>query len=502
MHLAQAAFALITLPYEAFSNQDAIVRTIWRMLISRKKLLEWNPSNFLIRNRRINLLGSYRTMWVSSVIAILTIFYFEFSKQAVPAIIFPILFLWAASPLITWWISLPLAGRPAKLSITQKIFLRNLSRKTWSFFETFVGPEDNWLPPDNYQEKPVAVIAHRTSPTNMGLSLLANLSAYDFGYITVQQFIVRYINTFHTMETLGRYQGHFCNWYDTKTLMPLRPFYISSVDSGNLAAHLLTLRQGILALPNNKIVVPQLFEGISDTLRILISAAMEIDKHRLDQLQKDLESIINLPPATLTEAWQCLDKLATSTSIVENDFIKSPENQAARWATALAKQCRSALDELTFFAPWLVKPDFLEIMNCFHGTNSIFTLSELANLDTELIPFIDSSSDISIEENNLSEKLKRLITEASKQANERITVINHLAKQSGELSNMEYNFLYDKTRHLMSVGYSIDEKRRDSSYYDLLASEARLSIFVGIAQGQLPQESWFALGRLLTNLGR
>ena len=197
-----------------------------------------------------------------------------------PAVAFPILFLWAASPAITWWISLPLTRRKAKLTITQKLFLRDLSRKTWSFFETFVGPEDHWLPPDNYQENPVAVIAHRTSPTNMGLALLANLSAYDFGYITTGQLIDRTSNAFKTMETLERYQGHFFNWYDTQSLMPLRPLYISSVDSGNLAGHLLTLRQGILSLPDKKIVGQQLFEGISDTLRILIDAAGEIDNDK------------------------------------------------------------------------------------------------------------------------------------------------------------------------------------------------------------------------------
>ena len=163
--------------------------------------------------------------------------------------------------------------RAAGLTADQTLFLRKLSRKTWAFFETFVGPEDHWLPPDNYQEHPVAVVGHRTSPTNMGLALLANLSAYDFGYISAGQLIERTANAFHTMEALERHRGHFYNWYDTQSLKPLLPTYVSTVDSGNLAGHLLTLRPGLLALPDQKILGARLFDGLSDTLRILVDTA-------------------------------------------------------------------------------------------------------------------------------------------------------------------------------------------------------------------------------------
>ncbi len=500
MNFTQAAFTLLTLPFEAFFSQDAIIRTIWRMLISHKKLLEWNPSNVKNRSNRSGLLGSYRSMWISPVITIFTIVYFEITKQAIPGIVFPILFLWITSPAIAWWISLPLERRKARLTITQKLFLRDLARKTWSFFETFVGAEDKWLPPDNYQENPVDIIAHRTSPTNMGLSLLANLSAYDFGYISSGQLIDRTFKTFQTMETLERYKGHFLNWYDTKTLTPLRPLYISSVDSGNLAAHLLTLRQGILTLPDHKIVGSQLFEGISDTLRILMDVSGSIDHAQLVQIQKELELTVNSPPTALSAVWQILDRLAKSSVKVEDNFITSDENQGAWWANSLAKQCRSALDELTFLVPWIILPKSPEIENYFHITDEIPTLRDLAKMNTELLPVIGQllSTDMIKKKKEPFDEIRQLIIEAGKRANERIAKINHLAKQSIEFSDMEYDFLFDKTRHLLSVGYNIDEKRKDSSYYDLLASEARLGSFVAIAQGQLSQESWFALGRLLT----
>ena len=167
------------------------------------------------------------------------------------------------------------------------------------FFETFVGPEDNWLPPDNCQQQPVAVVAHRTSPTNMGLTLLANLAAYDFGYVTAGELVERTGNTLRTMSSLDRHQGHFYNWYDTQSLQPLMPHYVSSVDSGNLAGHLLTLRAGLSELRDEKIIGLRLFEGLSDTLWVLAGIDGGPDPARLAQLRKDLDSAYDSRPATI-----------------------------------------------------------------------------------------------------------------------------------------------------------------------------------------------------------
>ena len=463
---AQAAFSLICLPYEAFYSLDAIVRTTWRMLVTHKRLLEWNPSGDPEHNGRNNqegLVSSCRTMWIAPVIAIATVIYLALPGPAALAMAMPILGLWFASPAIAWWISRPLARRGARLSDDQTIFLRKLSRKTWAFFETFVDPEDNWLPPDNYQEYPVARVAHRTSPTNMGLALLANLSAHDFGYISTGQLIKRTANAFHTMKTLERYRGHFYNWYDTQSLKPLLPLYISTVDSGNLAGHLLTLRPGLLALPDQKIMGARLFTGLSDTLMILADAGAAIPgitaPAPLAHLQKELESAYNSPPTTLVAARLCLEQLATSAAEVAASIDADHENPAGWWARAFARQCRDALDELALLSP-----------STTLGIDGIPTLRELAGLGNQ-------------------------------RAVERIAAIERLALQSGELSRMEYDFLFDKERHLLTIGYNVGERRRDASYYDLLASEARLYSFVAIAQGQLPQESWFTLGRLLTTAG-
>jgi cellobiose phosphorylase len=514
-HVALAAFTLVCLPYEAFFSLDAVVRTAWRMLITHQRLLEWNPSSDQNRNSRSGLVDSCRAMWIAPVMAAAVAMMLAASTPAVLISAGPILCLWFASPAIAWWVSQPLARRGAKLTADQTLFLRKLSRKTWVFFETFVGPDDHWLPPDNYQEHPVAVIAHRTSPTNMGLALLANLSAYDFGYISAGKFIERTAKALRTMEGLERHQGHFFNWYDTQSLKPLPPLYISSVDSGNLAGHLLTLRPGLLGLADQKILGTRWFEGLSDTLRIAMDAAAAAPAEagpegyapaRLSQLLQDLESAIRSQPTTLIALRQCLDHLSTSAALVVagmEALDANPGSQLRWWAHAFAMQCRDTLDELAFLAPWTERLPSQNRPGDFPDRDEIPTLRELAALDEKLLPAIERqlSAAPPCEESTRLGDLQRLITEASQRARTRIADIKGLALLSDALARMEYDFLFDEARHLLAIGYNVGERRRDSSYYDLLASEARFSSFVAIAQGQVPQENWFALGRLLTTAG-
>src|SRR6185295_7856101 len=226
-HVVQTVLTVVFLPYEAFFSLDAIVRTIWRMTVTHRRLLEWSPSSDQARNRRTNLVAYCRMMWIGPVLAAASVLCLTQSDPSALNVAMPILGLWFASPAVAWWISKPITRHEAYLTGDQTIFLRKLARKIWAFFEQFVGPEDHWLPPDNYQEHPVAVVAHRTSPTNMGLALLANLSAHDFGYISAGQLIDRTTNAFHTMKGLERHRGHFYNWYDTQSLKPLLPTYVS-----------------------------------------------------------------------------------------------------------------------------------------------------------------------------------------------------------------------------------------------------------------------------------
>ncbi|MGD8309033.1 MAG: cyclic beta 1-2 glucan synthetase, partial [Chromatiales bacterium] len=245
LRLVQAGLSLVTLPHEAVYSLDAILRTLGRTLVTHRRLLEWNPSGDQERLSGSDLPAAFRSMWFVPVLAAATAAILAAANPAALDVAGPFLVLWLASPAVAWWISLPLERREPRLTSGQTRFLGRIARKTWAFFDTFVGPEDHWLPPDNFQEYRVATLAHRTSPTNMGLALLANLSAYDFGYIPAGRLVARTAHTLEAMAGLERHRGHFFNWYDTQSLRPLHPAYISTVDSGNLAGHLLTLRAGL-----------------------------------------------------------------------------------------------------------------------------------------------------------------------------------------------------------------------------------------------------------------
>lgn len=506
---AQAAFALVCLPYEAFFSLDALARTAWRMLVSGRGLLEWSPSGDADANGRTDLAGSFRAMWFGPFVAAAAGLGLAAARPLALFAAAPLLGLWFLSPLIAWWLSLPLARRRERLTEAQTLFLRKTARKTWAFFEAFVGPEDHWLPPDNYQEQPVAVLAHRTSPTNMGLALLANLTAYDFGAVSAGRLMERTARTLETMSALERHRGHFFNWYDTLSLKPLPPQYISSVDSGNLAGHLLTLRSGLLALGSDAIVSPRLFESLGDALALAQDAAAKLSAADLGTdvpallagLRRDLDAAVQPRPASLNALRLCLERFCAASETLAATLdpgAADPENELGRWALALAGQCRDALGELDLLAPWTTPGSLsgagLNPLADIPALEPIPTLRGLAALEPELW-----------QEQGLNSAampaLQALAVTARARAQERLAVLEALAGQCGAFARMDYDFLYDEKRRLLAIGYNVDERRLDSSCYDLLASEARLATFVGIAQGQLPQESWFALGRLLTTAG-
>jgi cellobiose phosphorylase len=501
-HFSQASFTLVCLPYEALFSLEAMVRTLVR-LVTHRRLLEWNPSGDGAHQRGSDLAASLRSMWIAPAISVAVLISLALRRPSAVSAAGPILVLWMASPAIAWWISRPLAHRRANLSADRTIFLRKLARKIWMFFETFVGAEDHWLPPDNFQEPGGAKIAHRTSPTNMGLALLSGLSAYDFGYIPAGQLITRTASAFDTMEALERHRGHFYNWYDTQTLAPLPPLYISTVDTGNLAGHLLTLRAGLLTIPDHKIVGTRWFEGLNDTLRVLAGADGSAKAIRLPQLHADLDSLCDARPTTLPAARLRLERLTTSVAEVMAGLDDDPDGEARFWAGALARQCQGALDELTFLAPWTSLSVPQSLVRDLPGLDDIPSLRELAGFAAEQIPAIASrlGSEADPEESAWFAAFSGHLADASRRAKARVATIEGLALRSGQLADAEYGFLFDKASHLLAIGYNVAQRRRDSSYYDLLASESRLASFVGIAQEQLPQQTWFALGRLLTATG-
>ncbi len=500
LRLMQTLFAIACLPFEAYVNLDAIVRTTLRTLVTRRRLLQWTPSSDVAPGRRDGLAGTYRAMWIAPAFTLaIIVAVLKLNPDALSAAA-PVLGLWLASPVLAWGLSRPLDRPRVRLERKQVAFLRMLALRTWSFFDSVVGSDDNWLPPDNVQENPDTVVAHRTSPTNMGLSLLANLAAHDFGYLSTQRMIGRTASAFATMQRMERYRGHFFNWYDTRTLEPLPPRYVSTVDSSNLAGHLLTLQPGLRGLADQKIFETRWLDAFGDTLAALRVASDDAAMPALRLLAKALDSETASPPVSLAAARGCLHRLAQKVAENADGSQLETDSEAFAWLRALQRHCREAADDLDFLAPWGVL-GLPERFAWAAKLAAIPTLREIAAFPETVLPIVEqeSTAGLAPAARDAMAALAPLLREAAARADKRLAEIEALALQAEELSAQEYEFLYDESRHLLAIGYKVTEQRRDPSYYDLLASEARLCSFVGIAQGRLPQESWFALGRLLTH---
>jgi cyclic beta-1,2-glucan synthetase len=337
--LAQASLQLVFLPHHALLSLDAIARTLYRLFISRKQLLQWE-SAAIVEQRLKNTLTSYLISFIEVFVFLgLIVLILVFTDPSALWFASPFLAMWLISPIIARIVSSPIRRKDVALTDDETKYLENVVRKTWHFFETFVGPEDNWLPPDNYQEEPCGSVAHRTSPTNIGVYLLCTLTAYHFKLIALSKVIERLSHSFDTLEKLPKHQGHLLNWYETNTLRTLLPEYVSTVDSGNFWGCLLALKHG------------------------------------------------------LTELAQSSEGHASASAL-----------------TALVKRIEA-----------LVQP-------------------------------------------------------------------------------MDFQFLYNKERHLFSIGYNVSTHHLDNNHYDLLASEACIASYLAVAFGQAPRKHWFQLARMYTNL--
>lgn len=483
--LIHALLTLIMLPYDAFINLTAIVQSGVRMQFTRRHLMMWHLSSYARRNACKSLLDFFREMWVAPTFAVI-LGWLLWREPAVDLIVtIPILLVWIASPAIASWLSQPFAIHTSNLSKEQRAFLRMSARRTWRFFDEFVTAQENWLPPDNFQEYPSPVIASRTSPTNIGMSLLANLSAYDFGYIPIGTLLQRTENTLATMEKLERYQGHFYNWYDTRQLTLLWPHYVSSVDSGNLQGCLLTLQAGLHELKHNAVFPPQALDGLRDILNILTGIIVPISPNStiaekiraMDHQIAQFTVQHHQAPATYSNTLQFLEQLLeTSKSLT--DLLPADMDHGSElfyWIQALTHQTDLFRADLVNFACDALDPGNVATLD---------KLSQMASVD-----------------HHDAKQIARMQS-IRQYARKQIAWINALIKRCREFAIMDYDFLYDRSRDLLAIGYDVGERRRDQSYYDLLASESRLTSFILAAQRKVPQKHWFTLGRLLTSHGK
>ena len=476
-HLARMALGLAWLPHEALYHLDAIVRTLWRMTVSQRHLLQWQTSSEVERRSGNAPVALWRLMAIGPALALLLGVALVLQRPSALWLAMPLLLLWLGSPAIAWWISQPRTPHAFAPNAAQQRFLRTLARQTWAFFDVHVDATEHWLPPDNLQEQPGPTIAHRTSPTNIGMALLANLAAHDFGFLGSGRLLERTRLCLAAMQQLPRHRGHFYNWYDTRSLQPLTPLYVSAVDSGNLAGHLLTLRPGLEELPDQPVFQPRVLHGLLDTLALLHDTLDPDAARALEALRQQLQAGLATPPATTGAATVLLQRLRGHARALVPMLDTEPGSDARFWLDALLAQCDELCAEAAAFE--LDPPPDDEAV----GFSGMPTLRQLARIEPLAWPAEADAEGV------------------RERARARLGLIDHLAQQAGELALVDYRFLYDGARDLLAIGYNVDQRRLDTAYYDLLASEARLASFVGIAQGQLPQDNWFALGRLLTTVG-
>ncbi len=507
--LKQAAFSILLLAHQAVVTIDAIVRAVVRLLVTRRHLLQWVTADRAVVPR--SLAGSWRRMWQAPVVAAAIAAVVVWTRSEHVLFATPFLLLWALSPIAAHTSGLPLAHRQAALTRNQRAVLRRAARKTWRFFEEMLGPADHWLIPDNYQENRADVIAHRTSPTNIGLQLLATLSAFDFGYLSPVGVVDRLEPTFDTLLRMPRYRGHFYNWYDTRTLALLPPAYISTVDSGNLAGHLLTLRAGLIELAETRpIIESSALEGLEDAIDLLEEelgdAARGPVASRWSQQLQEVRSALTGRPSTIAEWRTLLGKLRerlASLGVLLHELEESavatdkdaPRRTAAieaagYWLERAAGVVAGRSTELDRLTAWTA----LDLDSDRESDRGMPTLPQVIASCTAALERLADRRDAG--------SLRGAIERARRYAEDIVDRADRLADLSDDLlEEIEFNFLVGQDRQLFSIGFSVSDGRLDNSHYDLLASEARLASFMAVATGKIPQEHWFKLGRPLTPAG-
>jgi cyclic beta-1,2-glucan synthetase len=496
--LTKIALWLTLLPFEAGVALDAAVRSLWRMLLSRRRMLEWQTAAAAESEAASGVGRVLARMWVAPTLAATVVAWLLIHGAPRAALsASPVLLLWFSSPLAAWWVSRPLRPRSTKLGDSDLGFLRQVARLTWRYFEVFVAPRDNWLPPDNFQELPSHRVAHRTSPTNMGLGLLSNLAAHDLGYLSSGQLLDRTARAIDSMAQLERHRGHFLNWYDTNSRKALAPAYVSTVDSGNLVGHVRVLRSGLLELPEGPVLPGGALEGLRDTERVLGEELRKIADPPASYDGTALQSVTQLlrhqtDSLSATAGW--LHELRTASTRLAESVDRQLHPEAAWWANAFDRQVQSFLADLHEMAPWLgarAEPEGGETERLMEAIDRARSLRELGALAEQAARRFGTGG------GSLAEALR---LGAHRMAS-RLRQIDALAEQCLGLSDADFSLLYDSRQKLMSIGYWVAEHRLDHSFYDLLASEARLASYAAIASGQIPFDHWFALGRRLTSAG-
>jgi hypothetical protein len=471
------------LAHQTLISIDAVCRTFYRRMVSRQRLLEWETA------AEAELVTSKRTFvdvllnWTPAVALIVGVIVY-FARHRAFAEALPILFLWAISKPVSLWLNRPPRQLHKNVTEQDQRFLRRAAMYIWRYYAEFTTAEHNWLIPDNVQEEP-ARIAARLSPTNLGFLFNARQVACEFGYLTVTDFVRQTLRTLETVARLPMEHGHLYNWYDTRTLVPDRPRFISTVDSGNLLASLVTLKGGCQDLLTRPLLNPALVDGYADYLcalaeRKVISKkiAQSFEKQNDDHWLNRLLSSVEIPP-------------------IRED---SEQAQDAKWfaeqATGLIAEVRRSIRE---YLPWLaaefepLRADntLAPLMKCDE-----LSLARLPECIAQLQAKLEMSLTLGMGHPELREKLLGLLPAARLNSLRLVEELRSIATQCERMiREMDFAFLLDRRRKLLSIGCDAETGKVHAACYDLLASEARIAAFLAVAKDDIPQESWFLLSR-------
>jgi hypothetical protein len=474
---------LTFLAHQTLLSADAVLRTFYRRTVSRQRLLEWETA------AEAEIVSGKRTFvdvllnWTPAVAVLIGVMvYFSPHRGILDAA--PILLLWACSKPVSFWLNRPPRALHQEVSLRDQRFLRRAALHTWRYFAEFSTAEHNWLIPDNVQEEP-ARIAARFSPTNLGFLLNARQVACEFGYLTVPEFVQQTLRTLETIARLPKEHGHLYNWYETRTLAAERPRFISTVDSGNLAASLIALKGGCQDLLSRPLLNPALLDGYADHL-----CALAERKAIPKQLAKGFENPSKTP-------W--LDRLLASGELPEIS-PSSEHTEGAVWfagqTTGLIAQIRQSIRDyqpwlLAEFAPLRAETTLAEVMTC-----DAIALERLPECIEQLRIKLEVGLSLGLEDRELREKLLLRLPEARLNSLRLIEQLRSIAAQCERLMvEKDFGFLLDSRRKLLSIGCDAESGKVHAACYDLLASEARIAAFIAVAKGEIPQESWFLLSR-------
>lgn len=512
-HAGRWMLAVVFMAIEALVALDAVLRACWRMAVSRRRLLEWTTAAHVAAAAR----GDRAHVWaemagapalalaIGGALALIT-------PAALPGAA-PLLLLWFLSPEIALFIGRSRPSPVEEISAEDRSFLRHLARRTWLFFETFAGPEDNWLPPDNFQTDPHEEVAHRSSPTNVGMMFLSSLAAWDCGHIGLRDLAARTTNTLDALDRLERYHGHVVNWFDTRSLEPLEPRYFSTVDSGNLAVSLLTLGRALAETADGPALTAASWDGLCDTLDLLRAATAVLPETQ----REAVEARIRPMRERASDRRPSSTEWRAALSVLQEDAMPGLRQAVAQaldaaprtdpheihlWLERSGHHVASMSRDLAVLMPWqalietapdAAAPLARAVAEALPPDTPLGRICEAAAAAGALIE-ADTAAP-----GDWADRLRAAIESgAAAQGALRQSLLESAGRAHDIAMGMDFGQLYDTETRTFFIGYNLGVDRMDEHHYDLLASEARLASYFAIAKGDVPVEHWFHLGRPIT----